>query len=79
VITPKSLTAHRAELARMICADEECAAIYAEKAIDLRRSAEILRAEAAGIDKAIEAYRVASEVALPLVPRLVSRAVGEDD
>jgi len=75
VSVPKSLKAYRAELARMIEADEEGAEIYAAKAVELRSTAEVLRAEAAGIDKAIEAYRIATEDKLPLVPRVVN----EDD
>lgn len=76
---PKDLESHRAELRRAIEADEEAAAVYAAKAIDLRRSAELLLAELSGIERAIEAYR--GRIFEQLVPRRVLPVAnaGDDD
>ena len=64
---PSALAEHRRELSRRVEGDEEAAALYVEQALELRRAAEIGRAELAGIDRAIAAYREGA------VERLVPR------
>lgn len=54
---PEALAAHRAELERHLQADLEGAVQYANKALDLQRSAALIKAEISGIDRAISAYR----------------------
>ena len=68
MMPPRDLEAYREKLHREIETDDRDAAIYAEKAVELRRSAELLRAELAGIDRAIEAFRRPT-YANRLVPR----------
>ena len=81
-MTPKELTDYREELRRRIEADEEAAGHYAAKIAELRASADLGRAEMAGIDRAVEAFRTAT--APPperSVPRQAARLVhaAEDD
>ena len=67
--TNESLAEYRAELARNIEADESGAACYANKALELWRSAELARAELAGIDLAMrEHHGVRIEEVRRLVP-----------
>jgi hypothetical protein len=72
--TPESLAEYRAELARNVEADEEAAAGFAAKALELYRSAELGRAELAGIDRATQTHLAAQmkELDRRLVPRLAA-------
>ena len=73
---PEDLVSYREELRRQAEADHEAAHQFANKALELRRSAEIIEAEIGGIDRAIAAYRAATTARL--VPRHPELAAGED-
>lgn len=80
VTVPSELVLYRDELLKRANDDEEAASRYAEKAIELRRDAELARAEAAGIERSISAFRslpieIASQRS---VPRMVA-SEGDDD
>jgi hypothetical protein len=66
-VVPTDLADYREDLHRQVEADLEAASGFANKALELRQSAAIGKAELAGIDRAIAAFREAT------VERLVPR------
>ena len=75
-MTPAELITHRDELRRRIDADDDGAAVYEAKGVELRRDAELARAELRGIEMALDAMRPTQ-----LIPRQVfplTANMGED-
>ena len=69
---------YRDELRRRIDADEEAAAGYEAKAAELRRDAELARAELRGLERALDSYRLVPRAARAAFPLQSSYGDGED-